>query len=47
MSFNCDEISIMLKKYCEDKNVLINIKEILEKIYFYISGYFFLVSRIC
>lgn len=47
MSFNCDEISTMLKKYCEDKNVLINIKEISEKIHFYTSGYPFLVSRIC
>lgn len=47
MSFNSDEISTMLKEYSEDKNVTINIKEISEIIYFYTSGYPFLVSRLC
>ncbi|WP_160690354.1 AAA family ATPase [Clostridium sp. C2-6-12] len=47
MSFNSDEISTMLKEYSEDKNVIINIKEISEIIHFYTSGYPFLVSRLC
>lgn len=47
MSFNSDEISTMLKEYSEDKNVTISIKEISEIIYFYTSGYPFLVSRLC
>lgn len=47
MSFNSDEISTMLKEYSEDKNVIISIKEISEIIYFYTSGYPFLVSRLC
>ncbi len=37
----------MLKEYSEDKNVTISIKEISEIIYFYTSGYPFLVSRLC
>ncbi len=47
MSFDSDEIGTMLKAYCEDKKVVVNINEMSEKIYFYTSGYPFLVSRIC
>ncbi|AGK98522.1 AAA family ATPase [Clostridium pasteurianum] len=47
MSFNAEEIATMLKEYSKDKNISINVKEISEKIYFYTSGYPFLVSRLC
>lgn len=47
MSFSPEEIATMLKKYSKDKCILMDIKEISEKIYFYTSGYPFLVSRIC
>ncbi|NMM64416.1 AAA family ATPase [Clostridium sp. P21] len=47
MSFNSAEIATMLKDYCEDKNIQMNISKISENIYFYTNGYPFLVSRIC
>ncbi|MFT8316162.1 MAG: AAA family ATPase [Clostridium sp.] len=47
MSFNDEEIATMLKEYSKDKNISINVKEISERIYFYTSGYPFLVSRLC
>lgn len=47
MSFNPQEISTMLVDYVQDKNVGMNIPEISERIYYFTSGYPFLVSRIC
>jgi len=47
MSFNPQEISTMLVDYCAETNVKIDIVSISERIYFYTSGYPFLVSRIC
>lgn len=47
MSFSSEEISTMLEEYCLDNNISMNIKSISEEIYFYTSGYPFLVSRIC
>ena len=47
MSFNPAEISSMLKSYEEDHNTGMDIPEISEEIYYYTSGYPFLVSRIC
>ncbi|KGM93222.1 AAA family ATPase [Clostridium botulinum] len=47
MSFNSDEIGTMLKEYSKDKNIPIKINDISKYIYFYTSGYPFLVSRLC
>jgi hypothetical protein len=47
MSFNAEEISTMLKKYSDDKNISMDIEKISEKLHFYTNGYPFLVSRIC
>ena len=47
MSFDSEEISTMLAEYSQDKNVQMDIKQISEKLYFYTSGYPFLVSRLC
>lgn len=47
MSFSSAEIESMLKEYCLLENVEMNIKEISEKLYYYTTGYPFLVSRIC
>ena len=47
LSFNPEEISTMLEDYSMDKNISMNAKEISEKLYYYTSGYPFLVSRLC
>ncbi|BCZ44622.1 hypothetical protein psyc5s11_06890 [Clostridium gelidum] len=47
MSFSSVEIESMLKDYCLLENVEMNIREISEKLYYYTTGYPFLVSRIC
>lgn len=47
MGFDIDEISSLLAAYSRDKNVEIDIPEIAEKIYYYTSGYPFLVSYTC
>lgn len=47
MSFNEKEIETMLMDYCEENNVEMNTKLISEKLYYYTSGYPFLVSKIC
>lgn len=47
MSFNANEIETMLKEYSQDRNISMDIKEISEYIYFYTSGYPFLVSKMC
>ncbi|WP_138204102.1 AAA family ATPase [Haloimpatiens lingqiaonensis] len=47
MSFSPAEISTMLKEYCDENNISMDIKELSEEIYFFTEGYPFLVSRIC
>lgn len=47
MSFNVPEISSLLAAYSHDGGVSITIPEAAERIYYYTSGYPFLVSYIC
>lgn len=47
MSFTIDEISDMLKKYADEKKVSLDVDNFSEKIYFYTSGYPYLVSKLC
>ena len=47
MSFDPEEISTMLIEYENDHKTGMDVKEMSEQIYFYTSGYPFLVSRIC
>jgi len=47
MSFNAQEISTMLIDYCKDKNMEMDIAAISERIYYYTSGYPYLVSKMC
>jgi hypothetical protein len=47
MSFNPDEIKTMLVSYTEEKKVKMDFDTIAERIYYYTSGYPFLVSKIC
>jgi len=47
MTFNPMEISTMLVGYSKDKNIEMDIPAISEKIYYYTSGYPYLVSKMC
>ncbi|MCP4129403.1 MAG: AAA family ATPase [bacterium] len=47
LSFNPEEIATMLEDYSRDKNIGMNIPQISQQIYYYTSGYPFLVSRLC
>ncbi len=47
MEFRPNEIVFMLKQYSEAENVQMNFEEIAEKLYYYTSGYPFLVSKLC
>jgi len=47
LSFNPHEISTMLVDYQKDKNVEMDIEAISNRIYYYTSGYPFLVSKVC
>ncbi|GHV17497.1 hypothetical protein AGMMS49938_18310 [Fibrobacterales bacterium] len=47
MSFSAPEIATMLNEYESDHHTGMDIKAISEEIYYYTSGYPFLVSRIC
>ncbi|MBU3109817.1 AAA family ATPase [Clostridium gasigenes] len=47
MSFDSDEIETMLIEYCEENNIEMDTKLLSDKLYYYTSGYPFLVSRIC
>jgi len=47
MTFKSNEIATMLMAYCEDRKVSMDIQIISEKIFFYTSGYPYLVSKIC
>ena len=41
------EIKPMLEEYCRDKNVVMDIPLIAERLFYYTSGYPFLVSKLC
>ncbi|MBF0224811.1 MAG: AAA-like domain-containing protein [Desulfobacterales bacterium] len=47
LSFSPEEIRTMLDEYRIDKNVKIDAGQISEKLYYYTSGYPFLVSKLC
>jgi len=47
MSFSPDEISTMLNDYSRDKDVSMDIPKISENLYYFTSGYPFLISRLC
>lgn len=47
MSFSPSEIAPMLTEYCKAENVTMNVSVISEKLYYYTSGYPFLVSKLC
>ncbi|MCP4151882.1 MAG: AAA family ATPase [bacterium] len=47
MSFNPDEIAAMLEDYTAAESVEMDIKHIAEKLYYFTSGYPYLVSKLC
>jgi hypothetical protein len=47
MSFKPNEIATMLDDYCKETDNKMNIDEISERLYFWTSGYPFLVSKLC
>jgi len=47
MSFNSHEIETMLKSFVDETKVKMDTKEIAEKLFFYTSGYPYLVSKLC
>jgi hypothetical protein len=47
MSFSIEEIGTMLDDYTENKGVVLDKAYFAEKLYFYTSGYPFLVSKLC
>ncbi|MBF0227810.1 MAG: AAA family ATPase [Desulfobacterales bacterium] len=47
LSFSSEEISTMLDEYRIDRNVKMDVRQISEKLYYYTSGYPFLVSKLC
>ncbi|NJO02330.1 MAG: AAA family ATPase [Bacteroidia bacterium] len=47
LSFQAPEIETMLRNYTQDKNVAMDIPALAEKIYYYTSGYPYLVSKLC
>lgn len=47
LSFNPKEIETMLRQYVEEKSAKMNIELIAKKLYYYTSGYPFLVSKLC
>ncbi len=47
MFFNPAEISTMLLQYSQEKNIQMNIQKLSERLFYYTSGYPFLVSKMC
>ena len=47
MSFSREEIETMLDEYVKDKGVKLDKGYFSERLYFYTSGYPFLVSKLC
>ncbi len=47
LSFQAAEIAAMLREYQEDRQIEVDIPAIAEKLYYYTSGYPYLVSKLC
>jgi hypothetical protein len=47
LSFSPQEIGTMLRDYCDDRQVRADIPAISQKLYYYTSGYPYLVSKLC
>ncbi len=47
MNLQVEEIRPMLADYCQERGVTMNIDTIAEKLFYYTSGYPFLVSKLC
>lgn len=47
MNFNPIEIASMLKEYVAEKSVTMDIEQMSERLFFYTSGYPYLVSKLC
>ncbi len=47
MNLQIDEIKPMLADYCQEREGTMNIDEISERLFYYTSGYPFLVSKLC
>ncbi len=47
MSFNSNEIEPMLEQYCKAESITMDIPKIAQRLYYYTSGYPFLVSKLC
>ncbi len=47
MNLQVEEIKPMLADYCQERGVTMNIDAIAEKLFYYTSGYPFLVSKLC
>ena len=47
LSFNADEIATMLRDYQQETGTAMDIPAIAEKLYYYTSGYPYLVSKLC
>ncbi len=47
MSFSPEEIATMLEEYCIDNRIIMNTHDLSKELYFFTSGYPYLVSKIC
>ncbi len=47
MNFNPGEIQPMLEEYARDRDVVVNVQAVAERLFYYTSGYPFLVSKLC
>lgn len=47
LSFNSSEIETMLQEYRDDRDIQADIPAIAEKLYYYTSGYPYLISKLC
>jgi hypothetical protein len=47
LSFKAIEIETMLKQYAEERRIAMDYSKLSDKLYYYTSGYPFLVSRLC
>ncbi len=47
LSFKPDEIATMLRDYAQDKQIEMDISAIAQKLFYYTSGYPYLVSKLC
>lgn len=47
MNFNPGEIQPMLEEYAQDRGVMVDAQAVAERLFYYTSGYPFLVSKLC